>query len=259
MIRPSFLILLPATLLCGLSAHAQQPRVYLRTICTKVTPGAGREYEKAMEAITKMNQHRIKQSKLLRYVFASNAMLGEQSTCDYLAAYVYNGPPPEATIETTTADMAAAGAGSYDAFLAKTRALGSKRVNTEIYIALATIGETKAGNYFSLNQMKVRDFAEWNKLETEVWKPIMEERIKGGNLAAWRSYNRVMPSGANHPYNAVTVDVHPAWADIFKPAGVAAAFKKVHPNMSTDEFNNRTEKAREIVNREVYRVLVSIQ
>ena len=101
--------------------------------------------------------------------------------------------------------------------------------------------------------------ADWDKLEMEIWKPVMEARVAAGNLAAWSSYSLSLPGGTGHAYNAVTVDAFASWDAMFKPTGLADALKKVHPNLTPEEFNERTAKARTIVNREVYRVQVALQ
>ena len=61
-----------------------------------------------------------------------------------------------------------------------------------LFLSEARAGVAEVGDYVSVNQMKKSDSEAWSKLETEVWKPIQEARIKDGQMSAWGSCQLVL-------------------------------------------------------------------
>jgi hypothetical protein len=239
-------------------AAAQSKPVYLRSTCVKANAGAGAEYEKLhSEAFLKLAQYRIKQGAMLRYAL-SRAVLpaGEQSECDYLISYSYPGFPPELTPEITAKNLKAAGvAMTYDALQAKSRSL-VKQVATRIFLVRASVGTVGAGSYFHVNRIKVKDMQAWLKLENEIWKPIMEARIADGQLSGWTSYSLVLPGGSAQPFNAATVDAFPSWDSMGSQKPLAGYVQKVHPGMTSAQFNEAGNSARDLLLREVFKVVL---
>jgi hypothetical protein len=248
-----------AVLLAGLllqPVFAQDESVYLRSICTKVQAGKGPELEDLLSKnALKASEYNISQGKLARYVVLRNAYpAGSSAQCDYLSSFLYRGAPPETTPEITSAAWAAAKTGlSYSAFLAKLNSIGHT-VRVELFAAQArTTGSSQVGDYIALNRMKVHDTAAWKELETRIWKPMQEARIKDGQLRLWSSFARIYPSGTGEPYSAITVDIFPSWDAMFKQKPLAEYMRQIHPNMTEQEFSEKTTKARDLVSREVYK------
>lgn len=252
--------MLAAAAACMLPAPAAaQPKpVYLRSTCIKVNPGAGPEFEKLQsETILKLAQYRIKQGAALRYGL-SRAVLpgGEQSECDYLMSFTYSGFPPELSPATTASNMKAAGvAMAYDAYVAKSRSLG-KTVATRIFMVRASAGTIGAGGYFHVNRIKVKNAQAWLKLETELWKPVQEARVADGQLSAWVSYSLVLPSGSAQPFDAATVDAFPSWEAQATQKPLRDYVAKAHPNMTQAQFNEAGAGARDLLIREVFKVVL---
>src|SRR5204863_5552757 len=116
---------------------------------------------------------------------------GSSAECDYLSSFFYSGFPPETTFEITSAAWAAAKVGmTYESFLAKLNSI-ARTVRVEMYVATARTGASHAGDYIAINRMKVHDSEAWNELETKIWKPIQEARVKDGQLRAWSSYELI--------------------------------------------------------------------
>ena len=113
------------------------------------------------------------------------------------------------------------------------------------------------GDYIAINRMKVHDSEAWNELETKIWKPIQEARVKDGQLRAWSSYELILPSGTGQPYSALTADVFPSWDAMWKQKPLDGYVNKAHPHMSQQEFGEKTSKARDLVSREVFKVIVA--
>lgn len=245
--------------LCALTANAQQSPSFLRSICVKVQPSKQSDFEKLMtDSAAKAARYRIGQGRLARFA-VSRAVYpsGEIAECDYLIAYVSSGFPEEMNFEKSTADWSAAGAPTtYAEFLAKAGEM-SKIVRTDLWAVRSAAGGWAVGDYISINRMKVKDQAAWAELETKMWKPVQEARIKAGQLKGWASYDRVWPGGSEQPYSAVTVDAFPSWEALGKRTSIGEIVKSVHPNMSAAEFGERTSKARDLARRELFKVVLS--
>ena len=236
---------------------AQDQPVFLRSICTKTQPGKGAEFEELLSRTAlKAAQFNISQGKLARYVVSRNMYPGGSSAeCDYISSFFYNGAPAENTTEVTSAAWANARVGMpYPAFLAKLNSI-AHTVRTDVYIAVARTGASQLGDYLVLNRMKVQDPEAWGELEGKTWKPIQEARIKDGQLRAWGSYSKVLPSGSGEPYSAITADVYPSWDALWGQKPIMGYVQQAHPTMSGEEFNEKTSKAREIVSREVFKIV----
>jgi hypothetical protein len=171
-------------------------------------------------------------------------------------SFTYPGFPPELTPEGTAKNLKAAGVTMpYETYAARSRAL-AKVVATRIFLLRANAGTIPAGAYFHVNRIKVKDAQAWLKLEAELWKPVQEARIADGQLAGWASYTLVFPGGSAQPFNAATVDAFPSWDAQGNQKPLSDYVKKVHPNMSAAQFNEAGAAARDLLVREVYKVVL---
>jgi hypothetical protein len=252
----------PAALCASLlmqPTFAQNQPTFRRSICTKVQPGKSQELEDLLsKAAFKVSQYNISQGKLARYAVMRNVYpAGSSAECDYISSFFYSGPPPDTTQEATSASWAAAKVGmTYEGFLAKLNSIGHT-VRVELYASVARAGAAKVGDYVSLNQMKVPDADAWGKLETEIWKPIQEARIKDGQMDAWGTYYLIMPSGSGLPYQASTVDIYPSWEAIWNQKPLEGYVKQTHPDLSYEKFGEDTGKARDLVSRELFKIILA--
>ena len=194
---------------------------------------------------------------MLRYALSRAVVpAGEHAECDYLVSFTYPGFPPELTVESTAKNMKAAGvAMPYAAYAAKNRSL-SKQVTTRILRVTESAGSLQAGSYFHVNRMKVKNMQAWMKLESEMWKPVQEARVADGQLSAWVSYVLVLPSGSSQPFHAVTVDGFPSWEAQGTQKPLSEYVKKAHPNMTAQQFNEAGAQARDLITREVFKVVL---
>jgi hypothetical protein len=101
------------------------------------------------------------------------------------------------------------------------------------------------------------DSNEWSEFETKIWKPIQEARIKDGQMRAWGSYLRLIPSGSGQPYSALTADIFPSWDTMWKQKPLVGYVKQAHPNMSDQEFSVKTTRARDLVSREIFKIILA--
>ena len=105
--------------------------------------------------------------------------------------------------------------------------------------------------------MQVNDPSAWSDLEATIWKPIQEARMKDGQLRAWAAYLRLIPSGSREPYSALTVDIFPSWDVMWKQKALEPYVKQAHPNMTDQEFAEKTSKARDLVSREIFKIILA--
>jgi len=251
-----------AALFAGLTLQplfAQDQPIFLRSICTKAQPGKGPELEDLLSKnALKASQYNISQGELARYVVLRNVYPGGSSAeCDYISSFFYGGPPPETTTEGSSAAWVAAKVGmTYPAFLTRLNSI-AHTVRIDLYVAQARAGSSQVGDYVMLNRMQVHDSAAWSELETKIWKPIQEARIKDSQMRAWSSYERIIPSGTGEPYSALTADIFASWDAIWKQKSILEYARQAHPNMSEQEFGEKTSKARDLVSREVFKIILA--
>jgi len=246
-----------ASLLVSVAA-AQDTPAFLRSICLKVTPAQQMAFEKLMtDNAAPAARHRISQGRLARFALSRAVYpTGEAAECDYTIGYLSLGFPEEMAIEKSRADWKAAGAPlTYDDFLAKAGTM-SRIIRTDLWIVRHSIGAWGVGDYISINRMKVKDQAAWAESEGKLWKPVQEARVQSGDLKAWATYDRLWPAGSAQPYSAVTIDAFPSWAALGKRSNIAEVVRRVHPNMSTSEFGERTSKARDMLSRDLFKVVL---
>ena len=95
-------------------------------------------------------------------------------------------------------------------------------------------------------------YAERFAYEKKVWAPFAESLGKDGSRTGWSLNARVFPSGANTPFQAVTVDIVRSWKEIFQPSGdFANSFRKSHPDMELSTTFEQYEKLRTIISTNV--------
>jgi hypothetical protein len=135
-------------------------------------------------------------------------------------------------------------------------------VSNNMYQNQSYVGAFKKGDYFVVNYMKVSgenmdDYLAWEK---KVWKPLAEAMAKDGVRTGWSLNTRVLPSGSEQPYQAVTVDVFPTWESIYKDdPQFVDRWHKVHPDMELGTTFERYEKLRTLAVSQLYVVQDLIQ
>lgn len=94
--------------------------------------------------------------------------------------------------------------------------------------------------------------AEYERVESEVWKPIHEARQEAGAMRDWVFYRVQYPQGTEAPYTHVTVNVYDSWADYDQQA-LERWVREVHPDRTFDELVAEANAARDYVRGEVWR------
>ena len=185
------LVLVAAWITVGLAAgtsFAQAPADpgTIRDYCIKVAPGKVAEYEAFLKDVTiPLSRARAEAAEFEWLIVARGVFpAGSSARCDYRIVYGYKGLPPEAASrETITAALKSAKATiSFDEMVARRDAL-THLVGVDLWYAIEGVGADVAkDNYVVLNHNTVKDgqFAEWQKLETTYWKPLVQAWLKAG-------------------------------------------------------------------------------
>ena len=100
-------------------------------------------------------------------------------------------------------------------------------------------------------------FADYRKLEQEVYLPIHRERVKQGIIKSWSAWNVRYPGGAAREYDRVVITTFDNFAAVETPYP-AAIFTKVFPNTTGVELAARSQGLARIVRSELVTLLDSV-
>jgi hypothetical protein len=254
---------LVVSLLGVVPAWAQSPEEWrsTREYCVKVMPGKARAYEAFLRDVTMpLNRSRVEAGEFESFAVERAVIpAGTSARCDYRLAYTYKGiPPEEATTEQLDAALRRAGLRLTAEQMADQRSALVELVGINFWGTYDSAGgEWPRGSYLTFNHYKVKDghSDEYVKLE-KTWKPLVEARIKAGSKQSWVLVGLWMPQGDAVPYNAMTIDVFPSWAELMKSAAsFGDEWKAVHPDMPFQMVEDQKAKVRTVYASELFRVV----
>jgi hypothetical protein len=117
----------------------------------------------------------------------------------------------------------------------------SQNPDSSKYIDVSYI-KSKSGNYANF--------------EKEMWKPINQQLIKDGKKSAWYLYKVKYPQGAMADYDYVVINVFPEWNQLTLSAtDLPDVLKKVNPKLKVDSLLKKTEAARSVAWRQLFRLI----
>lgn len=230
-------------------AAQQPPTGYHSVACIKVKPENNTEFRKWAAG----DAHRLAQSRvdggamstwiLLRSVIPS----GASAECDYLVVSMYPGIPPQPMgLDELDAALKKAGIAMTAQQYVDRRASLTTLISNNMFQNRAFVGTFKKGDYFVVNYMKAPNMEDYVAWEKKAWMPIAEAMAKEGTRSGWSLNTLVFPGGADVKFNAVTVDVFPAWDSIFNTdfQHFNALWQKVHPDMELGTTFEQYDKLR---------------
>jgi hypothetical protein len=244
-------------------AWAQSPEEWrsTREYCVKVLPGKARAYEAFLRDVTMpLNRSRVEAGEFETFAVERAVIpAGSSARCDYRLAYSYKGiPPEEATGEQLDAALKRAGLRLTADQMTDQRSALIELVGVDFWGTIDSAGgEWAKGSYLTFNHYKVKDgqFDKYTPLE-KTWKPLVEARIKAGSKQSWLLVGLWMPQGDAVPYNTMTIDVFPSWAEVMKSAAsFQDEWKVVHPDMPFQMVEDQKAKVRTVYKSELYRVV----
>ena len=247
----------------ALTLCAQQPPTgFHRVACVKIKAGMGHEFTQwAAGDLHKYIQSRANTGAVsVWYLLSSVIPQGESAQCDYLMVSIYSGvPTPPMERDDLVAALKQAGiSATAQEFVDKRNSMVTL-ISNDMFRTVTAVGSPKKGDYFIVNYMKVSSMDDYLAYEKRVWAPFAEGLAKDGSRTGWSLNERVFPSGANTPFQAVTVDIVPSWKEIFQPSGdFVATFKKIHPDMEVGTTFEQYEKLRTIIATQIFHLDDSI-
>jgi len=225
--------------------------------CIKALPGQATGYRyMILETVAEAMRARVEKGQMSSWVFAGSVIpAGEEARCDFLLVDVYEGFPPQPIdpyLEKAGGIMATDGW--------QTRAASqSKLVSVELWQDLDKTGAMEAGSYLRVNQIKTGEFDNWARMQSEIWKPVHEARIRDGDFQGWLASRVIMPSGADWPNPARTISVFADWKSLTRPARYRELIPVVHPGKNPDEILSRIANLQEILRTELFEVIELIR
>ena len=232
----------------NLAAQPKSPGFH-SVACFKVKPDSASAFQKfAADEVHKLAQGRVGDGELTGwYLLRSVWPQGESADCDYIVVALFPNLPHPLGDQELTAAIKKTGLNITPDDYRKHRDAVSKLVSVGIYQNQALVGAPKKGDFFEVSYMKVtqENLFDWIDYEKKVWKPFAEQLVKDGKQDGWSLNTRVMPNGADQPFQGVTVDVYPSMDAVFADdPQFFDRFRKAHPDMEFGTTIERFEKLR---------------
>lgn len=229
---------------------AQQPSTgYHSVACIKVKPENNTDFRKwAAGDVHKLAQSRVDGGALSTWILLRSVIpSGASAECDYLVASMYPGIPPQPMdLDELDAALKKAGIAITAQQYVDRRTSLTTLISNNMFQNRALVGTFKKGDYFVVNYMKAPNIEEYVAWEKKAWMPVAEAMAKEGTRSGWSLNTLVFPGGTDVKFNAVTVDVFPAWDSIFNTdfQQFCALWQKVHPDMELGTTFEQYDKLR---------------
>jgi hypothetical protein len=238
---------------------AQNASVFSRDFCLKVNAGKQADFAALLPDAAKMNQVRVNDGRLLRWMALSAVVpMGTSARCDYHIILTYSGFPAELpTIQETGADLERAHVKMTGEQYTQRRDSDTTIAGLDIWERIDAVGQVpKKGSYLRINYYKPKPgkYEEWAKLETGGWKPFAERVAKEMPGTGWLVGALVMPGGDRMHYSGMTVDVFPSWEALGKGIPYTDLWPKVHSDISFNDYIDKIDKARDVYSNDVVQV-----
>lgn len=122
-----------------------------------------------------------------------------------------------------------------------------------LFLTSAVPASAQEGAVFvELNYMKSLNF-DYPQIETELWKPIHQERIRRGTMLDWAVYS--VRFGDVDEYDYVTVNVYGSMEDVEGLDAFDELVSSVHPDADPEELFTRTGESRRLVRSELWQLV----
>ena len=235
--------------------QAQESPSFLQVACYKALPGKAATF---LDFLTgdaqKVAQAGVDVGTFVSWT-ASRTVIprGQDAECDFTTVRTYQGMPECLGLNSQEAYSKA---NLKQADIIATVRSSASLVSVRLWRGVDRLGARfSEGDYYTIDLMDVPNIPDWIEVETKIYKPVHEERMKSGPIKGWSSYSLVMPGGAGRPFNAGTVNLLKDLKSLGGPAGYNAAFAKVHRDINRDWVSERTQKSRTIVRRMLQQVI----
>ena len=234
----------------------QAPSGYHSVACIKIKPGKSAEFQKWTATDGRaFQQARVDSGTITAWLLVRSVIpAGTSAQCDYLSISEYPGAPPKPVgLDEMGPLLKKAGITVSAQEYVDHRSSMTELVSNNLFQNRITVGTMKKGDYFIVNYMKIPNTSDWLAAEKKIWQPIAESMVQAGVTSGWSVNVQVLPSGADLPFQAVTVDVYPSWDAVFAGnSHFPENFKKAHPDMEIGTTMEKLDTLRTIVSRTLF-------
>jgi len=237
----------------------QTPSGYHSISCVRVKPGQTAAFHDLLNGdYHKFEQARVDSGAVSGFIALRTVIpAGTDAGCDYVLVTFYHGfPPAPLGDDEMTAVLQKAGITStLHEWRDRISAVGDL-VSNNITQYQALVGGSKKGDYLVFNSMSASSVSECVGTEMRLWKPYAEEEVKEGVLDGWAVNVQIIPHGDKDPSLVSSVDIFPNWESMFTYIGpdFITRWKKVHPEVSTDEAFAEIDKVCTIEHTVTYKI-----
>ncbi|HVN93678.1 MAG TPA: hypothetical protein VMT38_08280 [Terracidiphilus sp.] len=253
---------LAATLSVPLVAQ-QAPSGYHAISCVRVKPGQSAAFRDLLNGdYSKVEQARVDSGAVSAFIALRTVIpAGTDAGCDWVLVTFYPGlPSAPLSDDEMTAVLQKAGVASTLQQWHDHLSAVAELVSNNITQYQVLVGGSKKGDYLVFNSMKAADRGECVAAQKRLWQPFAEEGVKEGAQDGWAINIQRMPEGAKDPSLVSSVDIYPSWNAMFNYFGpdFTTRWKKVHPEMTTDDAFAILDKVCTIEHTVTYKVEAQI-
>lgn len=132
-------------------------------------------------------------------------------------------------------------------------------VKSEVFKTLDLMNYSFDGDpspFLSMDYMKVKPSmqATYEKLETDVWKPIHRHRVEKNQMTSWALFSLQFPGGTNYPYTYATANFFDSWEQLVE-GWPEEYWELVHPGADHDALITMTHEARDLVISQIWKLV----
>lgn len=213
-------------LLFGLGAMAQEP-LYLTFELMKVEEGQGGDYWETESFWEKLHEQRVKSGEIIGWDLWALSPAGTEQGHQYMTVTLYSDPVKmmsggdfNKALKAAYPNMSQVDINNKMNQTSKSRDL-AVRVFLEQIAGAGDDFEMPLGTLASINFMKAKsgEAAAYEKMESEVFKAMHEQRIAAGGMAQWGLLRNMMGYGTEAYASHITVDMFTGWDQYFNGSG----------------------------------------
>lgn len=193
---------------------------------------------------------------------------GVDADYNYLGVTVYNGPPPESANAAADAVAKKIAGVPLTEYMKKLYPL-RKTAGSELLMRVAGTanpgaGIAREGDYRITYRLKIKPtmLDEFTAQIQSMTVPVMQERVKAGDLKSYSSWTRVFPMGGEDAYDALSSLTFKDLASAVKgldTSKTAANFVKAHPGKSYATYLNNSREYAEFTGRILSQVIALVE
>ena len=250
------LLFVSSVQLTAQDAKEAPKNIFIEVACFKSkAPGVSEMFKKYGKA---WHEELIRQGVLINWAFfAVDFPNGEDCECNYREVRVFTDMKTMDKLSSPEYGMEVA----QKVFPDEDLELLMKSFRDKIDFRHSTVYELKDelipgpsnSNMIVVNFMDVKPGmgSEYEKMESEVFKPVHSASQKAGHLVDWSLWERVLPYGSSFDHDYLTVDVWGSYENMAK-ADSGASWKAVYPDKNPADIYKKMAETRDLLKAEIW-------